>query len=177
MHKHLRFDIFELQETKLPAELINTTNEQRLVLGHETLLSVQGYSEDVSSALDNGVKGCTSSLKCPELYYSRDLCRGAKKCFVCLFLDDGVIDLSVILPLTLLGNLWANNSRYSQPTLRTKKIVIFKQRRSYRRISSINDAGPPSYWGPNMCNYSTTNKIFTSKKGRQRSFDTRPTHN
>ncbi|GFV39884.1 transposable element Tcb2 transposase [Trichonephila clavipes] len=31
MLKHLRFDIFELQETNLPVRLINTTNERRLV--------------------------------------------------------------------------------------------------------------------------------------------------
>ncbi|GFW99850.1 hypothetical protein TNCV_3420791 [Trichonephila clavipes] len=35
MLKHLRFLIFKLQETKLPERLINTTNERRLVQGHE----------------------------------------------------------------------------------------------------------------------------------------------
>ncbi|GFS61230.1 hypothetical protein TNCV_3104811 [Trichonephila clavipes] len=40
MFKHLRFDIFEIQETKLPAQLINTTNEGRLVQGQETSLRV-----------------------------------------------------------------------------------------------------------------------------------------
>ncbi|GFT33876.1 hypothetical protein TNCV_4383661 [Trichonephila clavipes] len=34
MLKHLRFDIFELQEAKLLVRLINTTNERRLVQGH-----------------------------------------------------------------------------------------------------------------------------------------------
>ncbi|GFV84248.1 hypothetical protein TNCV_3039081 [Trichonephila clavipes] len=34
MLRHLRFKVFELQETKLPARLINTTNERRLVQGH-----------------------------------------------------------------------------------------------------------------------------------------------
>ncbi|GFX40926.1 hypothetical protein TNCV_2216251 [Trichonephila clavipes] len=34
MLKHLRFDIFELLEKKLPVRLINTTNEWRLVKGH-----------------------------------------------------------------------------------------------------------------------------------------------
>ncbi|GFU71663.1 transposable element Tcb1 transposase [Trichonephila clavipes] len=36
MLTHLCFDIFELQETKLPIRLINITNERRLVHGHET---------------------------------------------------------------------------------------------------------------------------------------------
>ncbi|GFV07720.1 hypothetical protein TNCV_4942221 [Trichonephila clavipes] len=54
MLKHLCFDIFELQETKLPVRLINTTNERRLVQGHETLLKVKGDIEDVTSELDNG---------------------------------------------------------------------------------------------------------------------------
>ncbi|GFV46022.1 hypothetical protein TNCV_2200321 [Trichonephila clavipes] len=36
MLKHLRFDISELQETKLPERLINTTNERRLVQGHNS---------------------------------------------------------------------------------------------------------------------------------------------
>ncbi|GFX52356.1 uncharacterized protein TNCV_4323741 [Trichonephila clavipes] len=54
MLKHLRFDISELQETKLPVQLINTTNEQRLVQGHETTpLRVKGDIEDVSNFLDN----------------------------------------------------------------------------------------------------------------------------
>ncbi|GFV47959.1 hypothetical protein TNCV_1994431 [Trichonephila clavipes] len=42
-----------LQETKLPVRLINTTNEQILVQGHETPLRVKGDIEDVSSELDN----------------------------------------------------------------------------------------------------------------------------
>ncbi|GFU86163.1 hypothetical protein TNCV_368211 [Trichonephila clavipes] len=52
--KHLRFDIFELQETRLAVRLINTTNERRLVQGHETPLRVKEDIEDVSSELDNG---------------------------------------------------------------------------------------------------------------------------
>ncbi|GFT95655.1 hypothetical protein TNCV_310551 [Trichonephila clavipes] len=49
MTKHLRFDIFDLQETKLPLRLINTTNE-RLVQEHQaTPLRVKGEIEDVSS--------------------------------------------------------------------------------------------------------------------------------
>ncbi|GFX09981.1 ubiquitin carboxyl-terminal hydrolase 40 [Trichonephila clavipes] len=55
MPKHLRFDIFELQEMKLPLGLIITTNERRLVQGHETPLRMKGDIEDVSSELDNGV--------------------------------------------------------------------------------------------------------------------------
>ncbi|GFW75153.1 hypothetical protein TNCV_448581 [Trichonephila clavipes] len=54
MLKHLRFDIFELQETKLLVRLINTTKERRLVQGNETQLSVKGNIKDVSSELDNG---------------------------------------------------------------------------------------------------------------------------
>ncbi|GFU32437.1 hypothetical protein TNCV_338041 [Trichonephila clavipes] len=50
MLKHLRFDIFELQETELAIRLINTTNERRLVQGHETTpIRVKGDIEDVSS--------------------------------------------------------------------------------------------------------------------------------
>ncbi|GFT73916.1 hypothetical protein TNCV_4895481 [Trichonephila clavipes] len=55
--KHLRFDIFELQETNLLMRLINTTNEWRLFQEHETPLRVKGDIEDVSIELDNGVKG------------------------------------------------------------------------------------------------------------------------
>ncbi|GFS73530.1 uncharacterized protein TNCV_5003001 [Trichonephila clavipes] len=54
MFKHLRFDIFEPQETKLSVRLINTTNERRLVQGHETPLKVKEDIEDASSELDNG---------------------------------------------------------------------------------------------------------------------------
>ncbi|GFW50605.1 hypothetical protein TNCV_2889071 [Trichonephila clavipes] len=72
MLKDLRFNVFELQETKLPVRLINTTNERRLVQGNETtLLKVKGDIEDVSSELDNGVKGCTSWMKRPEFYCFR----------------------------------------------------------------------------------------------------------
>ncbi|GFU15181.1 hypothetical protein TNCV_4558941 [Trichonephila clavipes] len=42
-----------------------------------------------------------------------------------------------------------------------KKDNVLGQGSSYRRI---NDMGPPSYRGPNMCNYSTTNKVFFLKK-------------
>ncbi|GFV36108.1 hypothetical protein TNCV_4964561 [Trichonephila clavipes] len=59
------------EETKLPVLLINTTNELRPVRGHETPLRVKEDIEDVSSDLDNGVKGCTSCMKCPEFYCSR----------------------------------------------------------------------------------------------------------
>ncbi|GFW17667.1 uncharacterized protein TNCV_2652241 [Trichonephila clavipes] len=55
MLKHLRFNIFKLQETKLPVRLINTTNERRLVQGHETTpLRVKGDMEDACSELDSG---------------------------------------------------------------------------------------------------------------------------
>ncbi|GFT45178.1 hypothetical protein TNCV_1544361 [Trichonephila clavipes] len=57
MLKHLCFDIFELQKTKLSVRLINTTNERRLVQEHETLLKVKGDIEDVSRELDNGEVG------------------------------------------------------------------------------------------------------------------------
>ncbi|GFT24846.1 hypothetical protein TNCV_3021331 [Trichonephila clavipes] len=70
MLKHLRFDIFGLQEAKLPVRLINTTNERRLVQGHETPMRVKGDMEDVSCELDNGVKGCTSWMKSPEFSMS-----------------------------------------------------------------------------------------------------------
>ncbi|GFU61500.1 uncharacterized protein TNCV_2287951 [Trichonephila clavipes] len=57
MLKHFGFDIFELQKTKLPVRLINTTNRWRLVRGHEaTPLWVKDNIEDMSSELDNGVK-------------------------------------------------------------------------------------------------------------------------
>ncbi|GFV50559.1 hypothetical protein TNCV_3122561, partial [Trichonephila clavipes] len=36
-----------------------------------TPLNVKRDTEDVSSELDNGVKGCTSSMKRPEVYCSR----------------------------------------------------------------------------------------------------------
>ncbi|GFY24380.1 hypothetical protein TNCV_1014281 [Trichonephila clavipes] len=57
MFHHLRIDIFERQETKLPVRLIKATNEQRLVLGHETTpLRVKGGIEDVSSEPDSGAE-------------------------------------------------------------------------------------------------------------------------
>ncbi|GFV93619.1 uncharacterized protein TNCV_1989311 [Trichonephila clavipes] len=54
MLKHLRFDIFEIQETKLPVLQINTTNEWRLAQGQETLLKVKVDIEDVSREFANG---------------------------------------------------------------------------------------------------------------------------
>ncbi|GFV98221.1 integrase catalytic domain-containing protein [Trichonephila clavipes] len=52
--KNLRFNIFELQATKLPVRLINTTNERRLIQGHETTpLRVKG-DIDVYREMDNG---------------------------------------------------------------------------------------------------------------------------
>ncbi|GFX57280.1 hypothetical protein TNCV_2965591 [Trichonephila clavipes] len=72
MLKLLRFDTFELQETKLPARLINTTNDRRLVQGHETTpLRAKGDIKHVSRELDEGVKGCTSWMKGPEFFCSR----------------------------------------------------------------------------------------------------------
>ncbi|GFU88211.1 transposable element Tcb1 transposase [Trichonephila clavipes] len=63
MLKHLRFDIFELLETKLPVRLINTTNERRLVQGHETTpLRVKWDIEDVYSEMDTTEN--TSAPKC-----------------------------------------------------------------------------------------------------------------
>ncbi|GFW81047.1 hypothetical protein TNCV_4804151 [Trichonephila clavipes] len=78
MLKHLRVDIFELQETKLLIRLTNTTNEWILVQGrggHETTqLRVNGDIKDVSSELDSGEggsKGCISWIKRPGYYCSR----------------------------------------------------------------------------------------------------------
>ncbi|PRD22712.1 UNVERIFIED_CONTAM: hypothetical protein NCL1_48396 [Trichonephila clavipes] len=49
---HLRFDVFEPQETKLPVRLINERYSR--AWGYETTsLRVQGDIEDVSSELDN----------------------------------------------------------------------------------------------------------------------------
>ncbi|GFS54838.1 uncharacterized protein TNCV_3575711 [Trichonephila clavipes] len=46
---------FSTQEPKLPVRLINTTNERRLVYGHETTpLRIKGDIENGSSELDNG---------------------------------------------------------------------------------------------------------------------------
>ncbi|GFT82322.1 hypothetical protein TNCV_4651211 [Trichonephila clavipes] len=53
MLKHLRFEILELQDTKLPVRRINTTNERRLVQGHGTLLKVKRDITDGSGKLDN----------------------------------------------------------------------------------------------------------------------------
>ncbi|GFX96269.1 hypothetical protein TNCV_2291571 [Trichonephila clavipes] len=52
MLKPLRFDIFEPQETKLLVRLTNTTNERRLVRGHETQLKVKGNIEGESDPVD-----------------------------------------------------------------------------------------------------------------------------
>ncbi|GFW70637.1 histone-lysine N-methyltransferase SETMAR [Trichonephila clavipes] len=46
--------------------------------------------------------------------------------------------------------------------------MALRQGRSYRRISRINDTGPPSYRGPNMYNYSPTTMASMSKKGPRR---------
>ncbi|GFV81391.1 hypothetical protein TNCV_2034001 [Trichonephila clavipes] len=55
MLKRLRFEIFELLETKLPIQLINTTNERKLVQGHKTTpLRVKEDIVDVSSKQSNG---------------------------------------------------------------------------------------------------------------------------
>ncbi|GFS96471.1 uncharacterized protein TNCV_17871 [Trichonephila clavipes] len=54
MLKHLHLRFCKLQEKNLPVRLLNTTNERRLVQGHETPLRVKGDIEDVSSGLDNG---------------------------------------------------------------------------------------------------------------------------
>ncbi|GFU89088.1 hypothetical protein TNCV_2895361 [Trichonephila clavipes] len=51
------------------------------------------------------------------------------------------------------------------------------QGRRYRRMSRINDTGPSSYRGSNMCNYSPTNRVLISKKCPQRNFDTGPPQN
>ncbi|GFT54021.1 hypothetical protein TNCV_153821 [Trichonephila clavipes] len=65
MLKHLRFDIFELLETKLPLRLMNTTTELRLAQGHETTpLRVKGDIKDVSvqgEKKSNGAKGMQHS--------------------------------------------------------------------------------------------------------------------
>ncbi|GFX71720.1 HTH_Tnp_Tc3_2 domain-containing protein [Trichonephila clavipes] len=54
MLKHLRLNISDLRETKLPIRLINTINERRLVKGHETTPPrVKRNIEDVSRELDN----------------------------------------------------------------------------------------------------------------------------
>ncbi|GFV03288.1 hypothetical protein TNCV_4018851 [Trichonephila clavipes] len=59
----------DTDETKLPVRLFNTTNEWKLVQGHETTpLRVKGDIEDVYSELGNGG---TSRMKHPELYCSR----------------------------------------------------------------------------------------------------------
>ncbi|GFV68612.1 hypothetical protein TNCV_2274751 [Trichonephila clavipes] len=63
MLKHLCFDIFELQDTKLPVQLINTIKKRRLVQEHETLLKVKRDIEDVSSELDNGARATIDLLK------------------------------------------------------------------------------------------------------------------
>ncbi|GFW82992.1 uncharacterized protein TNCV_4604191 [Trichonephila clavipes] len=50
-----------------------------------------------------------------------------------------VTELFAFLPLILLGNLWAINSHYSQPTLRKKKIVIFKSSCNIHWCAKIKD--------------------------------------
>ncbi|GFX68612.1 hypothetical protein TNCV_1800251 [Trichonephila clavipes] len=64
LQAYLHSDIFELQETKLPVRLINTTYARILFQGHErSLLRVKGDFEDIYSELDNRVEGCTSWFK------------------------------------------------------------------------------------------------------------------
>ncbi|GFV34397.1 hypothetical protein TNCV_1776861 [Trichonephila clavipes] len=56
----------------LPVRLINTTNERRLVQGHET--TPLRVKEDIENVLVNwtmGVKGCPSLIKLTEFYFSR----------------------------------------------------------------------------------------------------------
>ncbi|GFW81039.1 hypothetical protein TNCV_4804071 [Trichonephila clavipes] len=61
MLKHLRFDILEVQETKITVRQINTTNEWKVVQEYEIPLRVKGDFEDVSSELDTtGVKRCNA---------------------------------------------------------------------------------------------------------------------
>ncbi|GFW39883.1 hypothetical protein TNCV_4358781 [Trichonephila clavipes] len=58
MLKHLRIDIFERQETKLPVRLIKATHERRLVLGHETTpLRAESLSEpdEISNLIEEVV--------------------------------------------------------------------------------------------------------------------------
>ncbi|GFW21741.1 hypothetical protein TNCV_2529401 [Trichonephila clavipes] len=72
MIKHLRFDIFELQDAKFPVQLMNTVNGQRLVQRHETTsLSGKEDIEDVSVNWTVWVKGCTAWMKRPESYSTR----------------------------------------------------------------------------------------------------------
>ncbi|GFV39356.1 hypothetical protein TNCV_1230581 [Trichonephila clavipes] len=62
--------------------------------------------------------------------------------------------------------------RYSQHCPSTTALDCVK---GVAVLSRINDTGPSSYRGPNMCNYSPTNRALISKKAPQRSFDTEPT--
>ncbi|GFV93446.1 hypothetical protein TNCV_1987611 [Trichonephila clavipes] len=65
MLKDLHFNIFELQEPTLPVRLINTTNERRLVQGHETTpLRMKRDIEDVCSVDNWGQRG---TLRLPVL--------------------------------------------------------------------------------------------------------------
>ncbi|GFT40095.1 hypothetical protein TNCV_2171101 [Trichonephila clavipes] len=66
-----RILVLSTAETELPVRLINTTNEQRLVQGHETTpLRVKRDIEDVYSELDNGGQRLHFWMKRPELYCS-----------------------------------------------------------------------------------------------------------
>ncbi|GFU13646.1 putative LOC100569746 [Trichonephila clavipes] len=49
MLNHLRLDIFELLETKLPVRLINTTNKRRPVQEHETILQELWFQQDTAT--------------------------------------------------------------------------------------------------------------------------------
>ncbi|GFX49424.1 hypothetical protein TNCV_3342021 [Trichonephila clavipes] len=70
MLKHLRFDIFERQETKLLVRLIN--GDQLKDTGHKiTALKVKGDIEDVPVNWTMRVESCTSWMKCREFYCSQ----------------------------------------------------------------------------------------------------------
>ncbi|GFX58166.1 hypothetical protein TNCV_4049241 [Trichonephila clavipes] len=71
MLKHLRFGIFELEETNLPERLINATNERRLVQGHQTPLRGKADIEVFSVNWTIRVTGWTFWMKHPEFHCSR----------------------------------------------------------------------------------------------------------
>ncbi|GFU00872.1 hypothetical protein TNCV_4819991 [Trichonephila clavipes] len=79
MLKHLRFDIFEPQEMKLPVRLINTTNKWRLVQGHKNLLSLKEEIEDASIKKGESPEG-TSKHLVPELLPVQQWQHRMKKC-------------------------------------------------------------------------------------------------
>ncbi|GFU92971.1 hypothetical protein TNCV_2081171 [Trichonephila clavipes] len=75
MLKHLRIDILELQEMKLPGRLINTKNERRLVRGHGGTRQLRGGRNEISNMFPvnwtMSFKCCISWMKHPEFYRSR----------------------------------------------------------------------------------------------------------